>query len=292
MQALAAGSTQEAALLDAIPWLIKMPSWLPGARFKRYAREWYPIVLRSVQTPFDKVKKELAAGTATPSVAAKTISQLDENSTEEDIWVALSVPGTMYMASVDSTASAMQTFILAMTLYPEVQRRAQAETDGTVENSRLPDVSDEASLPYVQAVLKEVLRWHPVTPFALPHRVTEDDIYEGHHIPAGSTILPNVWGMMHDPEVFAEPDRFYPEHWLSPDAPAYPHPAFGFGARRCPGRASAHSSMWMMIAGILATFDITPTEDGPPEETYMSGFISCVTSGTVYLYTVADDNGS
>ena len=82
---------------------------------------------------------------------------------------------------------------------------------------------------------------------------------------------------MHDPTVFPEPDKFYPERWLSPDAPTYPNPAFGLGARRCPGRFFAHASMWLMIAGILATFDISPTEDGPPEETYTSGIISCVT---------------
>ena len=65
------------------------------------------------------------------------------------------------------TVSAVVTFILAMTLYPEVQRKAQAEIDQIVGNSRLPDFSDEAVLPYVQAVLKEVLRWHPVTPLGL-----------------------------------------------------------------------------------------------------------------------------
>ena len=78
MKALAAGSTQEAALLDAIPWcmdllpryleiwilmdsrtVIKLPSWLPGARFKRYAQEWYPIVARAVEAPYEKVKREL-----------------------------------------------------------------------------------------------------------------------------------------------------------------------------------------------------------------------------------------
>ncbi|KAN0130018.1 Cytochrome P450 [Lactarius tabidus] len=278
LQAFAVGSTQEASLLDSIPWLINMPSWLRGARFKRYARKWYPIVLRSVKTPYDKVKAELVAGTATPSVAANTISNLDENSTEEDKWVAGSVPGSMYMASVDTTVSAVQTFILAMTLYPEVQRKAQAEIDQIVGNSRLPEFSDEAALPYVQAVLKEALRWHPVTPLALPHRVTESDAYEGYFIPAGSTIIPNAWAMMHDPAVFPEPDKFHPERWLSPDAPAYPNQAFGFGARRCPGRFFAHASMWLMMAGILAVFDITPTEDGPPEETYMSGIVSYVKS--------------
>ena len=54
-----------------------------------------------------------------------------------------------------------------MTLYPEVQRKAQAEIDKIIGKSRLPDFSDESALPYVQAVLKEVLRWHPVTPLGL-----------------------------------------------------------------------------------------------------------------------------
>ena len=61
----------------------------------------------------------------------------------------------------------METFILAMTLYPKVQRKAQAEIDSVVGNSRLPDYSDQDALPYVQAVLKEVLRWHPVAPLGM-----------------------------------------------------------------------------------------------------------------------------
>ena len=87
--------------------------------------------------------------------------------------------------------------------------------------------------------------------------------------------------MMHDPAIFPEPDRFYPERWLSPDAPAYPITGFGFGLRRCPGRLFAHANMWLMVVGILATFDITQTEDGPPEEMYQSGIVSCVVPGTV-----------
>ena len=51
-----------------------------------------------------------------------------------------------------------------MTLYPDVQRKAQAEIDQIVGNSRLPDFSDEGALPYVQAVLKEALRWRPAGP--------------------------------------------------------------------------------------------------------------------------------
>ena len=90
---------------------------------------------------------------------------------------------------------------------------------------------------------------------------------------------------MHDPAVFSKPDKFYPERWFSPDAPAYPNPAFGFGARRCPGRFFAHASVWLMIAGILAAFDISPTEDDPPEESYMSGIVSYVAAGPQVVRT-------
>ncbi|KAI9432091.1 cytochrome P450 [Lactarius indigo] len=275
MQSFAFGTTKEATLLDLVPWLIKMQTWFPGARFKRYAQECYPMVVGAVEKPYDKVKRELASGTATPSVAANIISRLGENSTEEDLWVAKAVLGTMYLGGADTTVSALETFVLAMTLYPDVQRKAQAEIDQLIGNSRLPEISDQDELPYVEAVLKEVLRWHPVTPLAVPHKVTKSDVYEGYYIPAGSTIIPNVWGMMHDPAVFPEPDRFYPERWLSPGAPAFPTQVFGFGARHCPGRLFARSSMWSNIVGILAAFDIAPTEDGPPEEAYSSGIVSC-----------------
>ena len=38
-----------------------MPSWFPGARYKRHAREWYPGVVGAVNTPYDKVKSELVS---------------------------------------------------------------------------------------------------------------------------------------------------------------------------------------------------------------------------------------
>ena len=68
------------------------------------------------------------------------------------------------MLNIPQSVSGMITFILAMILYPDVQRKAKAEIDQIVGNSRLPNFSDEGTLPYVQAIVKEVLRWHPVAP--------------------------------------------------------------------------------------------------------------------------------
>lgn len=80
-----------------------------------------------------------------------------------------------------------------MTLFPDAQRKAQEEIDLVVGTSRLPVLSDRASLPYVNAVLMEALRWHPVAPMGLPHAAKAEDVVDGFYIPKGAIILPNVW---------------------------------------------------------------------------------------------------
>lgn len=60
----------------------------------------------------------------------------------------------------------MQSFFLAMLKYPDIQRRAQQEVDEVVGQDRLPEFEDLGSLPYVHAIVKELLRWQPVIPIS------------------------------------------------------------------------------------------------------------------------------
>ena len=73
----------------------------------------------------------------------------------------------------------MKVFFLAMTLYPEVQRRAQAEIDTVIGHSRLPDISDIQSLPYIEAVLMESMRWKQINVLGLPHQSIAADEFGG-----------------------------------------------------------------------------------------------------------------
>ena len=91
----------------------------------------------------------------------------------------------------------MQAFFLAMALYPDVQQKAQAELDTVVGSARLPEFADRASLPYLNAMVKELARWNVVLPLALAHAALEDDDYNGYHIPKGSVILANAWCASH-----------------------------------------------------------------------------------------------
>ena len=77
------------------------------------------------------------------------------------------------------------TFFLAMALNPGVQIKAQEELDRVLGPYTLPCATDRPRLPYINAIVKESLRWYPVAPMGLPHLCTEEDEYEGYRIPKG-----------------------------------------------------------------------------------------------------------
>lgn len=87
----------------------------------------------------------------------------------------------------------MQATFLAMALYPEVQKKAQAELDAVVGPDRLPNFEDRDSLVYIAAIIKESLRWFNVTPLGISHRSVEDDVVSGYFVPAGSILVANIW---------------------------------------------------------------------------------------------------
>ena len=80
-----------------------------------------------------------------------------------------------------------------MSLYPDVQKKAQAELDLVVGPDRLPTRDDMPNLPYINAVVKEALRWQNVLPISIPHQTSEDIIYDEYFIPSGTLIIPSTW---------------------------------------------------------------------------------------------------
>ncbi|TFK49674.1 cytochrome P450 [Heliocybe sulcata] len=253
--------TPGAYLVDTLPILRYIPDWFPGAGFKRTAHA-YAITLRNmVDVPFRFTRDQISQGGARPSFVGYQLST--EEDADEDIvkWAA----ATLYAGGADTTVSAIHSFFLAMTLYPNVQRKAQAEIDAVVGQGRLPSFSDRDQLPYVEALVSEVLRWNPVAPLGVPHRLQEDDVHEGYLIPRDSLVIPNIWKFLHDPEMYADPEQFNPDRFLpqngegaEPDPRSY---CFGFGRRICPGMRVADASLFISCAMALAVFDISRAHD-------------------------------
>ncbi|KAF7343714.1 Cytochrome P450 [Mycena sanguinolenta] len=258
-----------AYLCDTLPILKYTPEWT-GIQFKKDAKQFKKTLDTLRNEPYDKVKAEVttiqpwthADGTAKPSFSQRLIERNPRPKPEEELtqkWAALAI----YGAGADTTTSALEWFFLAMYLYPKVQEQAYSELMKVVGPTRLPRFSDRGNLPYISAMIKEIHRWNPVVPLALPHRLTQDDHYCGYHIPAGSIIWANSWSLLHDPTVYPAPFEFSPERFLSDNEKLNPDPrryAFGYGRRSCPGQVLAEDILFIAIAITLCVFRIEPAD--------------------------------
>lgn len=251
-------------LVDAIPLLRYLPSWFPGGGFHKIAQDACNQFDEFREVPFAFTKKQLAEGTAQPSFFADLLA---EPQTPEEESLIKYAGNAIFAGGSDTTTSMIHSFFLAMVLYPSVQQKAQAELDAVVGTGRLPALSDRADLPYMRALVWEILRWHQVLPQGLPHKIEEDDVYEGMRIPKGSVLIANIWGMLHDPAVYKDPHVFRPERFLGPHPEADPTDVcFGFGRRVCPGEHIALSSVFLACAMALATLDISKIRDAQGNE--------------------------
>ncbi|KAF8885567.1 cytochrome P450 [Gymnopilus junonius] len=270
-------ATPGSNLVDLIPIMKDLPSWFPGTYPATQARSYRPIIDLLHDYPFEDMKKKMVEGTAKDSYLLTHLEGLQREGenypyTIDDIKGST---GAIYAAGADTTWSTLSIFMLAMVLYPSVQAQAQEEIDNLMGVAdRLPEFNDRPSLTYLECVLQETYRWNNAAPTGLPHRSTEDDVYNGMFIPKGSVIVANTRGITLDEDVYRDPHKFDPSRYLRGE----PHPVghFGFGRRICPGRHLADSSVWIAIASILFAFTISPVKasDGTPlipEEEFLSG---------------------
>ncbi|KFY08517.1 hypothetical protein V492_06154 [Pseudogymnoascus sp. VKM F-4246] len=256
--------------VDLIPLLRHIPENFPGVKFKKIARKWKKSIRATAYTPYRFTQRQIAAHGHQQSYVSKLIRKFapdDESASlngedeEAIVWTAAS----LYGAAADTTMMSLSVFTLAMVMFPHVQRKAQDEIDRVIGTDRLPNFGDRDKLPYISAIVREILRWWPIAPMGFPHAVDSDIEYNGLHIPKGALLLPAVWWFLHDPDVYANPGSFDPERFLSPrNEPDPDTEAFGYGRRICPGRFFADSSLYINIVQTLATFNIAKLidEDG------------------------------
>jgi len=258
-------------LVNSLPLLSYIPSWMPGAGFKTSAIKAKKVTLELIEQPYRWSKEQTATGGSRSSFVQNALNELTDPTDSTKLEDIKKVAATMYAAGAEATTAVVYDFILQMILNPYIQRRAQAELDTVIGSPdspsfRLPTFKDRSQLPYIEALMKESLRWHPSAPSGAPHVLMEEDEYRGWRIPKGSIIVPNAWGMLRDEKLYTDPYTFSPERFLATkERPAEPDSSvcgvFGFGKRSCPGRLLAENSIWLEIANLLAAFNFAPAKD-------------------------------
>ncbi|KZT28797.1 cytochrome P450 [Neolentinus lepideus HHB14362 ss-1] len=258
MEQFSIATSPNAFLVDALSILKHVPAWFPGARFKRIAPGWAKLSNDIQEVPLRYVKDQMAKGSTVPSFTSRFLEE--KHVTPEEETVIKRTAASMYGGK--HTVSSVTTFFLTMMLYPEAQKKAQAEIDAVIGNDRLPSLADMDKLPYIDALVKEVFRWHPVAPLGLPHSLMKDDIHDGYFIPKGTIVIANIWKFLHDPKTYADPMMFNPDRFLGNQPEYDPREyCFGFGRRVCPGRNLAEASVWLSCAASLAVFNISKPVD-------------------------------
>jgi cytochrome P450 len=91
-----------------------------------------------------------------------------------------------------------------MAIHPDIQARAQAEIDRVIGTARLPTLRDQDMLPYVNALISEVLRFGQIIPQGVAHLLREDDVYNGYHIPKGTIVMANSQYVKEEKQRFPE----------------------------------------------------------------------------------------
>ncbi|KAG8738226.1 hypothetical protein FRC10_007130 [Ceratobasidium sp. 414] len=226
-------------LVNALPWLAYVPTWVPGTRWKRTALEWRDQKDELTDTIYDWTKERVNAGMDEYSLMASALKDCKQagydQTTTDEFSKRLGI--AMYGGATDTLVSALLSFVLAMVLFPEVQTKAQQEIDMVIGQDRLPTAEDRPHLLYVERMVHEIIRWQPPAPL-------------------GSEI---ARAMTRDENTYKNPDVFDPDRFLDPTLP--PAPAFGWGRRVCPGAHFTHAALFVFIASILATFDVKRCKD-------------------------------
>ncbi|KZV60962.1 cytochrome P450 [Peniophora sp. CONT] len=249
--------------VEMMPWMRHIPSKF--AAWKRTAEGWRRKDEDVFGGMYEHVLENIAKGNERPSLCA-TLGH-DANrlglSPLENSWIA----ATLYQGGFETTYSTMSWWSYAMLAHPEYQVRAQEELDLVVGRARVPTFADLANLPFISAMVKEILRWRPILPIGVPHRSIQDDFYNGYFIPQGTIVIPNVWEMNRDKEVYgADADNFNPARHLDkegkllkglPGTKEENHHTFGFGRRICIGRHIANNSLFIDMATCLWAFSFT-----------------------------------
>ncbi|KAK3492970.1 cytochrome P450 [Neurospora hispaniola] len=266
-------------LLETFPFLARFPRWLPffrGTSYRSGGRGGgqkgggghYFFHSLALEALAQYESKSPLAKASIPTPYIKTLMDASRQYSLPEAELS-SLTGNLFGAGSDTSSSTLITFMLSCLAFPDAMHKAQSELDRVLGPAgRSPHWDDAPNLPYINAYVKEVLRWRSVAIIGgQPHSNTSPDYYKGYFIPPHSWVQGNVWAIHHHEREFPDPDRFYPDRYLPGNDHHRPFPGekgymtFGWGRRVCSGQALAEQGTWITVARLLWGFTIEKYRD-------------------------------
>eukprot|EP00252_Welwitschia_mirabilis_P000273 TRINITY_DN102_c0_g1_i1.p1 TRINITY_DN102_c0_g1~~TRINITY_DN102_c0_g1_i1.p1 ORF type:complete len:525 (-),score=31.53 TRINITY_DN102_c0_g1_i1:189-1733(-) len=184
---------------------------------------------------------------------------LEHRSQEFDLQQIVGYIIELFLGGTDTTTSTVTWAMTEMLRNPQVLRKCVDEMDSVIGRERMVEEDDAKSLPYFNAMLKEVLRLHPPGPFLIPRRATQDSEIAGYLIPKDTQVLVNAWGIGRDPSVWEDAEKFEPARFEGKDLDFkglhFELLPFGSGRRTCVGMGLGTRMTFHLLASLIQCFD-------------------------------------
>ncbi|EXJ78625.1 3-hydroxyphenylacetate 6-hydroxylase [Capronia coronata CBS 617.96] len=249
-------------LQDYIP-ILRLNPFSVGSAKARDMRRRRDMYLKRLNEDLDR---RMAEGTHQPCIQANVILDKEAKLNSEEL---TSISLTMLSGGLDTLTTLVAWSMALLAQHPEIQEKALKEIRAKYPPDQiLCDADDDQSIPYIVALVRELLRYYTVLRLSLPRATVRDVVYDGHKIPSGSVVFLNAWACNMDPEVWSDPEVFRPERWLeTPDAPLF---TYGLGYRMCAGSLLANRELYVIYLRLLSAFEMrdVEAEDGGPMSTH------------------------
>lgn len=189
-------------------------------------------------------------------------------------WEVTLIAWEFITAGTDTTSATMHWMTALLANHPDVQKKAYAEIQSVIGKRGITN-EDQPNLPYVNAVVKEVMRLYPVVPLMVPYSTSSKSVVKGYSIPKGTQVLVNHYAMARDDRLWENPAEFDPERFMckekavelkAADAPRDPAMQclkfipMGTGRRACAGYALAKVELFLQAAMLMQCFEWSPPE--------------------------------
>ncbi|NXC49399.1 CP1A4 protein, partial [Penelope pileata] len=247
---------------DFIPLLQYLPSRAMAA-FKDVNMRFNVFIQKIVQNhhaTFDKDYirdiTDSLIGHCQEKTAEDTAAQLSDDS-------IIGIVNDLFGAGFDTVTTSVSWCLMYAALYPDIQKRIQAELDQAIGHERTPRLSDRGMLPYTEAFILEMFRHSSLLPFTIPHRTTKDTVLNGYYIPKDTCVFINQWQVNHDEKTWKNPSAFKPERFLNATGTEINRTEgdkvviFGLGKRRCMGESIGRWEVFLFVATILQQLEIS-----------------------------------
>ncbi|KAJ5908718.1 hypothetical protein N7495_001400 [Penicillium taxi] len=210
----------------------------------------------------DVLKDEISKGTDKPCITGNIIKDPEAKLNDAEV---KSICLTMVSAGLDTVPGNL-IMAIAYLASEDGQRIQKVALDEILKVYPDGDAWEkcliEEKVPYVTALVKEVLRFWTVIPICLPRESTKDIVWNGATIPAGTTFFMNAYAADYDEDHFKEAHKFIPERFLElGEGSGTPHYGYGAGSRMCLGSHLANRELYTAFVRLITAFEMHPSKE-------------------------------